>query len=177
MIVALLGAALAFAGQPQDTEQMRVRPMSEADAVSEFENACFRVRDPNALAQNAVASVRRYVETPAAVGTAALVRSWASPYGTISYVERKPGNDGKGFRECSFTAYTRDKVNRFVLNRELGDMVTRRADSHLIEIQDPKTMGWIWRDAQAHRTTLYSIADSSTPHQITLSLRSEDRTQ
>jgi hypothetical protein len=180
MIAVLLGTMLAFAGSPQEAqnlERMRVTPMSEADAVSEFENACFRVRDPDALARTATTSVRRYVEASAAAGTATLVRSWASPYGTISYVERKPGHDGKGFRECSFTAYTRDSVNRFVLNRQLGDMVARRADSHLVEIQDPKAMGWLWRDAQAHRTALYSIADSNTPHQITLSLRSEDGTQ
>ena len=180
MIAVLLGTMLAFAGPPQDApnlERMQVRPMSEADAVGEFENACFRVNDPEGLARTAATSVRRYVEAPVAAGKNAVARNWASPYGTISYIIRKPTHPGASFRECSFTAYTRDAVNRFVLNRELGDMVARRADSHLVEIQDPKAMGWIWRDAEARRTALYSVTDSRTPHQITLSLRSEDSTQ
>ncbi|MES2441952.1 MAG: hypothetical protein V4574_03915 [Pseudomonadota bacterium] len=179
MIAVFLGTVLAFAGTPQDTEQVKVAPMSEEAAVGEFENACVRwVRDPDALGQTATRSIRAYVEGPAATSaTGNKMRSWTSRFGTINYIEKSAGHDGKGFRECSFTAYTRDPVNRRVLNNELGSMAARRAAKRLREIEDDRAMAWMWSDQFDRRTALYSIADYRTPHQITLSLRSDDRTE
>ena len=172
MIAALLGTVILFAGAPQDTEQMRVTPMSEGDAVGEFENACIRgVRNPNDLAQAATVSKRSYVEQAKPVEGA--VRSWASPYGTINYVVTEVANR-PAVHECSFTAYTRDAVDRRELNEQLAAMAHRRARDDLREYQEGRVFAWSWRDAGNQIVGLYSVADSRTPHQITLSLRMTD---
>jgi len=41
-------------------------------------------------------------------------------------------------------------------------------------VDDGKAMGWIWRDGDGRRVAVYSVADTRTPHQITLSIQSED---
>lgn len=169
MIALMLGTVMAFAGAPQDTEQMRVTPMSEAEAVGEFENACIRgIRNPNDLAQAAAGSSRKYAEQAKPVEGA--VRSWSSPYGTINYVVTEVA-DHPAVHECSFTAYTRDAVNRTALNTQLAAMAHRRAHEELREYQEGRVNAWSWRDAGDQIVGLYSVADYRTPHQITLSLR------
>jgi hypothetical protein len=170
MITTLL--VLAFAGAPQNTEEMRVTPMSESSAVGEFENACVKgVRDPNDLAHAASVSIRKYVEQPKPVEGA--VRSWTSSYGTINYVVTEVAGRPP-VHECSFTAYTRDTVNRRMLDAELASMAARRAKDDLREYQEGRVSAWSWRDADRRIVGLYSVADSRTPHQITLSLRMTD---
>jgi hypothetical protein len=172
MIASLLGTILAFAGAPQNTETMRVTPMSEESAVGEFENACIKgVRDPNDLAHAASASIRNYVEQARPVAGA--VRSWSSPYGTINYVVTEVAGRPP-VRECSFTAFTRESVNRRMLDAELASLAHRRASEDLREYQEGRVSAWSWRDADERIVGLYSVADPRTPHQITLSLRMTD---
>lgn len=175
MITLLLGTVFAFAGAPQDVELMSVRPMSEAEAVSEFENACvIGIRDPAKVSASAAQSTRGYVEGSEAKSNMGSTRNWSSPYGSLQYVDRGAIDGGKSFRECSFTAYTRDRVNRRTLTNELDAMAGRRAEAGLTAIEDGAKMGWIWKDKAGRRVAVYSIANGRTPHQITLSIQSAD---
>jgi hypothetical protein len=175
MIAALLGTVFAFAGAPQTVEAMTVRPMSEAEAVNEFENACVAgIRDAATVSNSATHSARGYVERQAASDAAGDTRNWSSPYGSLQYVSRTAGDGRRAFRECSFTAFTQDRVNRRALTDELDAMAGRRAEARLTSVDDGKAMGWIWRDGAGRRVAVYSVADGRTPHQITLSIQSED---
>ena len=49
-----------------------------------------------------------------------------------------------------------------------------RARDDLREYQEGRVFAWSWRDAGNQIVGLYSVADSRTPHQITLSLRMTD---
>jgi hypothetical protein len=171
----MLGTVLAFAGLPQDVEAMSVRPMSEAEAVSEFENACVvGIRDAATVSNSASHSARGYVEGRAAAFGGGTTRNWSSPYGSLQYIDRTAGAGRKAFRECSFTAFTADRVNRRVLTDALDAMAGRRAPARYMPVDDGKAMGWIWRDGDGRRVAVYSVADTRTPHQITLSIQSED---
>lgn len=175
MIAALLGTVFAFAGAPQDVETMAVRPMSEAEAVSEFENGCvLGIRDAAAVSNSATHSARGYVEGRTASFGGGDTRNWSSPYGSLQYITRTAEEGRKAFRECSFTAFTQDRVNRRALADELDAMAGRRAEARLTTVEDGKAMGWIWRDGAGRRVAVYSVADGRTPHQITLSIQSED---
>lgn len=176
MIAILLGTVFAFTGAPQSVEAMTVRPMSEAEAVSEFENACvLGIRDAAAVSNSAAHSAHGYVEGKAASDAAGDTRNWSSRYGSLQYVNRTAGPGRTAFRECSFTAFTADNVRRRALNDALDAMAGRRAEAKLVSVEDGKAMGWIWRDGEGRRVAVYSVADTRTPHQITLSIQSEDR--
>jgi hypothetical protein len=175
MIAALIGTVFAFAGAPQDVETMSVRPMSEAEAVSEFENACvLGIRDPAKVSDSAAHSAHGYVEGRALSDTVGKTRNWSSRYGSLQYIDRGAIDGGKAFRECSFTAFTQDRVNRRALTDALDGMAGRRAETKLTSIEDGNAMGWVWRDGAGRRVAVYSVADGRTPHQITLSIQSED---
>lgn len=162
-------ALMLFAAAAQDTQQMRVRPTSEADAVREFEATCLAgFRDAAKLDQAVAASKRGY--TAEAVAGQAGWRNWTSPFGSLHYFVGSAAG-GRGASACDFTAFTQAPVNRRVLAEAVEAMAARHAARELTEFSEGNSVAWSWIDAQNRPVTVVMVLDRKTPQQIVLSLR------
>jgi len=169
MIATLFALALAWA--PQETEQMRVRPSSEADAVADFERTCVAgLTNPDVLRRAAAASPRGYVRQ-AGDDSAISWRNWTSPYGTLHYLQGGPETSTAFVPECNFTSFTRAAVNRRALYGALEALAVRNARSGLAESEQGGHRAWSWLGAAREPRMVIAVLDRKTPNQITLSLR------
>ncbi|MEZ0242754.1 MAG: hypothetical protein ACAH11_05225 [Sphingomonas sp.] len=158
-----LSAALPM----QDTEQMRVRPTTEAQAVAEFEATCVKgLYDLETLKRNAGASSRgyRYLE-----GSGEGWRNWISSYGSIHYL-RTPDATGLAPR-CNMTSFTRAKVDRGALEVALRAMAKRQAGRGYTELRENRGLAWSWFASADHPMTVEIVLDKKTPQQIILMLK------
>jgi len=166
MITSLMALMLSMAAQ--ETQLMRVRPTTEAQAVREFEETCVAgFRDSARLNQAIAASKRGYTQQAAAESGR---HSWVSPFGSLHYFDETMA-DERRVPACNFTAFTRDTVNRRILAEEVAAMARRNAVDSLIESRDEDRVSWSWIDAEKRPVTVMVVVDRKTPQQIILSLR------
>jgi hypothetical protein len=170
MILSLILTAM-FA--PQNAEQMRVRPSSETDAVREFETICVKgLNDPGVIERAVAASSRGYVVDTSQADNR--FRSWTSPYGTVHYLQRLPGERKAATPQCSFTSFTAAPVHWRMLNTELSGSVDRATDAQVAETKTRDNVSWRWEGRDGRSVMLYSVVNRRTPQQITLSIQAAD---
>ncbi|MCW3849065.1 hypothetical protein OF829_17640 [Sphingomonas sp. LB-2] len=168
MIALLLALNPVPALPAQDTEQMRVRPSTEADAVAEFEATCVPgLYDIEKLKRGASASRRGYSFTDAAPPN---WRSWTSSYGSIHYLEAVPATSGVA-PKCNMTSFTRATVNRKALDTALRAMAKRQSARGYAELRDNVGLSWSWYNAAGQPMTVEVSLDRRTPQQIILMLK------
>lgn len=170
MILSLILTALIA---PQNAEQMRVRPSSEIAAVREFEAICVKgLDDPGAIERAVAASPRGYVVDASQADNR--FRSWTSPYGTVHYLQRLPGERKAATPQCSFTSFTSAPVQWRTLNTELSGTVDRATDAQVSETKTRDNISWRWEGRDRRTVMLYSVINRRTPQQITLSIQAAD---
>jgi hypothetical protein len=168
MIALLLALNPVPAALPaQDTEQMRVRPSTEAEAVAEFEATCVTgLYDVETLKRAAAASRRGYsFQDNQARGW----RNWVSPYGSIHFLEGAAESSDM-VPKCNLVSFTRTPVNRRALDTALRAMARRRAARGYSELRDNDGLGWSWYNAANRPMTVKVALDRRTPQQIVLVL-------
>lgn len=164
-MIALLLALAPLAAQ--QTETMKVRPSTEADAVAEFEATCAaNLFDYDGLRVAAAASRRGYVVENSDSGW----RNWLSPYGTIHYLEGAPASVDTAPR-CNLTSFTRAPVDRAALDAALRAMAKRLAARGYREGRGDYGHYWSWYDCAGRPMTAEVVLDSRTPQQIVLTLK------
>jgi hypothetical protein len=170
----MIAFLLALTALPQQTETMKVRPSTEADAVAEFEATCVtHFRDYEGLTRAAAASRRGYSFKDD--GGSPGWRNWISSYGTIHYQE--PARDLQRRIEtsdlqpkCNLTSFTRAPVNRRLLYAAVDAMAQRQAQSGLAESDYRENRAWSWFGANKDPRMVAVVLDRKTPNQITLML-------
>ena len=165
----MIAFLLALSALPQQTETMKVRPSTEADAVAEFEATCVsNFHNVEGLKRAAAASRRGYAfeDSPTPYGW----RNWTSPFGTVHYYEG--GEQSSRFvPECNLTSFTRAPVNRRLLYAAVEAMAMRQAQSGLAESDQSGHRAWSWFGANKSPAMVVAVLDRKTPNQITLSLK------
>lgn len=163
MIAFLLALAL------QQTETMKVRPSTEAEAVAEFEATCVAgLHDPMQLERAVAASPRGYRDAPES-GIHEW-QNWISPRGTIHSLRNL--RQGPDFSpRCNLTSFTRKPVDRGVLDAALRDMAKRRGGKGYRESRDRGGRWWSWPDTEGRAVKAQAVLDPRTPQQIVLTLQ------
>jgi hypothetical protein len=169
MIALLLTLSpLAAALPAQDTEQMRVRPTTEAQAVAEFEATCVKgLYDLETLKRNAAASSRgyRFIE-----GSGEGWRNWISSYGSIHYLGSSAQNAG-AVPKCNLTSFTRKPVDRRALETALRAMAKRQTVAGYAEVRENRGLAWSWYTGPERPMTAEIVLDKKTPQQLILVLK------
>lgn len=169
MIATLLALMPVFAAAlPQEREQMRVRPSTEAQAVAEFETTCVTgLFDLEALKRGAAASSRGYAF---ADGGSVGWRQWTSSYGSIFYLQK--GADATDVvPRCNMTSFTRAAVDRSALDKELRAMAKRQAAKGYKELRTNAGLSWSWTSRSGQPVTMEVALDRRTPHEVVLMLK------
>jgi hypothetical protein len=162
---------LALLAPSQNTEQMMVRPSTEAMAVEDFGASCMgSLYNRAAVIKAAAVSPRKYVMTPTTAD--AQVTSWNSSWGSLHYVQPAPGTRAETLPQCNLTAFTRNPVDRKKLDGAISDMIDQKVRSRVTEAHRGDHIAWSWTDGEGRGMTLVSVLDKKTPQQITLSLQS-----
>ena len=163
-----LNPLAAAAAVPQQTEQMRVRPSTEAEAVAEFEATCVAgLYDVETLRRGAAASRRGY--TLASDGGARGWRNWTSSYGSIHFLEGVP-ETSSFVPKCNMVSFTRVAVNRRALEVALRAMAKRRSARGYTELRRNDGLAWSWFNARNQPMTAAIAIDRRTPQQVVLTL-------
>lgn len=155
---------------PQQTETMKVRPSTEAEAVAEFEATCVAgLFDYGALKQAAAASRRGYSFEDS--GSAANWRNWTSPYGTLHYLQGIPESSDIVPR-CNLTSFTRKPVDRGALEAAVRAMAKRHSARGYVEDRDnARGRFWSWYNRAGRPMAVEVYLDRRTPQQIVLMLK------
>lgn len=163
-MIALFALTMAF----QQTEAMRVRPSTEAQAIAEFEATCVAgLYNVDTLRQAAAASTRGYtLEDGGARGW----RNWTSAFGSIHFMEGVP-ETSDFVPKCNFVSYTRAAVDRDTLDDGLRAMAKRHAVRGFRERREERGLVWSWFDSAGHPMTVEVFLDPRTPQQLILMLK------
>lgn len=154
---------------PQQTETMKVRPSTEAQAVAEFEATCVAgLYDVNALKRAVAASARGYRFEGS--DTAASWRNWLSPYGTVHFLEGVAATS-ELVPKCNLTSFTRKPVDRGALEAALRAMAKRQSARAYAEHNTRIGRHWSWYNNRNEAMTVEVHLDRRTPQQIVLMLK------
>ena len=168
LLLALNPVAAAVA-VPQDTEQMRVRPSTEAEAVAEFEATCVSgLYDFETLKRRAAASRRGYAF--ASDGGARSWRNWTSSYGSIHFLEGAADTSSL-VPKCNMVSFTRQPVNRRALDAALRAMAKRQSARGYSELRRNDGLAWSWYNARNQPMMVEVSLDRHTPQQLVLVLQ------
>jgi hypothetical protein len=171
-MIELLLATLALP-MAQDTEQLRVRPTTEAAAVREFENSCMAGHFERAsVVRAAGASPRKYSRTPDS--SDGKVMTWLSNAGTLQFVGPETGTISR----CTMTAFTASRVSQRELDDQLSMMVERkRGNERIREMEIDGRKSWSWQDSYGNPVRLVPIVTPKMPQQILFVLETVQRGQ
>ena len=168
LLLALNPVAAAVA-VPQDTEQMRVRPSTEAEAVAEFEATCVTgLYDFETLERRTAASSRHY--TLSSDGGPAGWRNWTSSYGSIHFLEGI-AETSSFVPKCNMVSFTRAPVNRRALDVALRAMAKRQSARGYAELRRNDGLAWSWFNARNQPMMVEVSIDRRTPQQLVLVLQ------
>lgn len=158
----------AIAAAPQDTEQMRVRPSTEADAVAEFEATCVSgLYDVETLRRAAAASRRGY--TLQGDPGPRSWRNWISSYGSIHFLEGAAETSSLA-PKCNMVSFTRAPVDRRAVEVALRAMAKRRSARGYAELRRNDGLAWSWYNGRNQPMTVAVAIDRRTPQQLVLTL-------
>ena len=166
----MIALLLALTAVPQQTETMKVRPSTEAEAVAEFEATCVAgLYDVMALKRAVAASPRGYRLEGS--DTAASWRNWLSPWGTIHFLEGIAASSDMA-PKCNLTSFTRAPVDRGALEAALRDMAKRHSARGYVEDRDnARGRFWSWYNRDGRPMAAEVYLDRRTPQQIVLMLK------
>ena len=165
----MIAFLLALTALPQQTETMKVRPSTEAEAAAEFEVTCVsNLYDYEGLKRAAAASRRAYSFQDG--GTSLSWRNWLSPYGTIHYLQGGAATSDM-VPKCNLTSFTRKPVDRGALDAALRAMAKRHSARGYFEGRGERGLFWSWQNRAGAAMTVDVVLDRRTPQQIVLTLR------
>jgi hypothetical protein len=172
LVLALMFSAMGSAAQQYGAEEyeLRARPVSEIEAVDEFERTCLRgLSSLESLRRALKDSGWNYRSKPDTMN--GLRSNWVSSHGELNYIRELPAQSALPLPQCNLTTVTRQAVREDILNAAIQERLTRLHGEGVIRKSKGTSVSWTWRTAKGP-ISLYRLHAEEGGQQIILSLQS-----
>ncbi|HEV2746883.1 MAG TPA: hypothetical protein VGW34_06245 [Allosphingosinicella sp.] len=151
--------------------QIRLVPVTEEEAVAEFEKICFTGLQSLAALQEALkASAWGYRSEAATLE--GFRSNWSSVHGELNYIRRIPGQSALPLPQCNLTTLTRGAVDEQALRASVEAMLARQLGSAPTASSKGTSLSWTWAAPGGAPVSLYRLHAEPGGQQIDLSLQS-----